>query len=453
MGEKGLSVMQRRRFLQCLGGALILAGCGADSGSTSSGFSGGSLPSGAALPNGYRFEELWRSGDVLPNGGSIDKFPGSALINDRNEVYVHAIDQQGAMGVYRVQLDLGGTKARLERSTLLARDGDTMPGGGVITHVELGSTNASGEYALSTTLSEGDPKLYFYPEGQQPMPSLGLLSPAPGTDGVFSNELGDFELTRQGTVLISGSFARQAITQKQAGQGLFLLPQGSPGSGRLLMAQGDIVPGTSTTIGGFGMVDGDGSDPNYLAEVFAGLEDLGPDDHPDGSQAELILTDTYDGTSPRILVVSPQVVLPGSLRGRVLQQQARLAPRLAEDGAVGAILDSGGIEQFRYRDQVVMSTGQLSPLNRVVTGFCSPVVGPDGLCAVLASTEDGGMEIIVTDGSRTRTILSDGVALNGSTIAKIGLGLVRGQANLAGFMSFIVEYQDGRQALVLGRPV
>jgi len=106
-------------------------------------------------------------------------------------------------------------------------------------------------------------------------------------------------------------------------------------------------------------------------------------------------------------------------------------------------------------NDVIVQTGNLTPMGRVISGIGGPVLGGGGLVFFLAASE-GKEELLVSDGSRTATILETGSKLygeHGPTLLTIAFGHAREQADSEGRLVFVGEFDDGTLSIMLGVPL
>lgn len=446
--------MQRRTFLKTLGGAmgtLILSSCGGSFENTVN-RGGGS----GELPTGYKFHSLiGNGGDVVrPQAGPTFapvSFPGSAIINDLGEAYVHVDDEAGLS--YLVKLQLDGTEV-VSRETV-AWQGMDLPGGLSLKQLDLASTNDRGDLVFRGVLSNLEHGYYLHSASGENLRVVAPRRPAPDSEGVFGHVWGDFQLLDDGSLLLIGSFTDDPKSTLTTRSGLFHFPRvGQSEGGRRVLASGDLVPGTDERVGVLGLLDGDGPEGHYVVQVGLAHPRLRPGDVPTGKNRTLLMGGLVSEQNHRMVTLEPSITVSPALSGALPKGQVTHGGRVAADGTVAGVVepDSTGHELF-YGDQMLLKTGQSSPLGVPIRGFSGPVVGPAGIVACHLFTEGNGEEIVVSNGRESRTVLASGTALGGKTIQKMAFGLVRDQVDFQGRILVVALYTDQSQALLLGQPV
>ncbi len=437
----------RRQFLKLLGMAVgaSLSGCG-----------GGGVPPGGAGPGNpaplaYEFVPVIRSGQDLPaqaraasNGAP---FMGGVVINDRRHVCFHCLDEQEVRGVYRVDVSDQGV---MEPVRKVIREGDVLPDGTVVADFSDGELDNLDDYLFMVEDPEGVHSLQYCPGG-----------------GEFSPLCKDFQELNAGVKLCGEIYPVEALSDdgrilcvsdyfdedgEAEGEGLFLMPADQPDQAQLIVAHGQLIPGTTACIKSIGVAELS-SGGRYLIQGSASptLDDGSIDSS--GSPMTYVLTGVV-GESPQVLALDPQ--LGGDDQGYI-RASAVMCPRL-KGNSVGAVLQIDEnvtelwIDQKRLLQGNLEGGGSLSPRGSQILSFLPPVFGPDGLVYFEVFTADG-MELVLFDGSGFHTVLAKGDTLEGQVVETIIFGALPECVNNNGELVFMAEFANGESVILLGLPV
>ena len=105
-----------------------------------------------------------------------------------------------------------------------------------------------------------------------------------------------------------------------------------------------------------------------------------------------------------------------------------------------------------YNGQQVISTGSLSPLGNPITSLAAPVVGADRLLYHQVVT-DKGIELVVYNGTESKTILTTGDPVDRSVLSTLSFGFMTEQVDKKGRIVLVADFDDGNTSLVIGIPV
>lgn len=453
----------RRGFLKAMGAALgtvVLSSCG-------SGSSGGYQ---TPLPNGYRYYKLFSTGDGLAQGGEAVFLPPSVKIHDNNQIIFHAGDTLGrsgsglTMGLYEICMDYGGAEPRIEGVHKIVRAGDTTTDGRTVLQVQLADLNAHGSVAVRL-LNHGEQSHSLYLErsrrnghsddGLQRL--LGFRTPTPDTNFIFGAALGNFDLSHGDDLLVASYWCE--VQGGVTGESLFHLPNGAiNGDGTNLLTAGSAIPGTDRRIGKIGLVQANDFGA-YVAQVHTTAMDANAVDTPENGT--LVVTGSVAdsggyGATPVAASAEAALSTATRLSAITVAESLHYGPRIGSDGKVALVamitddtvrLTSGG--------DTLAGTGHITPTGMRIEGIGGPVTGPDGLVYFVARHDDTE-ELLVSNGTRTASLLKTGVRLFGSggpALTTIAFGYTREQVDNQGRLVFVGEFDDGSLSILLGIPL
>lgn len=437
----------RRDFLKLLGFAVGATLTGCSDGNDSFAFGGG-IP----LSNAYQFTPIVTSGGTLPgrsliraqaSGGELP-FTGAAMLNDRRHVFFHALDESGLDGVYRLDYDTDGSLSELR---MILREGDTLPDGTVVDEIAGGALNDSDDSAFVVKDPQGRQSLQYSPEEQGFTPLLTSyenVSQEAKLQGTLHPEVA---LSQGGDLLFCCNYRGEDDFGK--GEGLFYLPKGRKSETKLILSQNQLLPGTRSAIESFGLFDllNDGS---YLVSGSAEL--LEGEERRNGGPPTYMLRGRI-GEEPEVLFAHADLgagnVIPGSVY---------MAPRLGLGGTYGAVVQTTPEETAlwvngeKLLDAECRQGGALSPKGSKIISMFPPVLGPNGIIALVVYTLNGS-ELLVSQGGRFQTILASGDVVAGKEISTILFGALPDCVNNNGELVAVTYHTDGSSALLLGMPI
>lgn len=447
----------RRDFLKLLGLAAgaSLSGCGGTDNTTA--FTGGTGGTGPSVPiptpTAYRFVPLANSGMNLPVAGSFAKsegpFMGGVAINDRRHVYFHCLDRQEVRGVYRVDVSKTGGVSGLKS---IIREGDVLPDGFVVDDFSDGEYNNNDECLFTVEDANGVSKLEFCQETGifRPLATAGQeLNP----NAKFSGEICEVEaLADDGSILFVAEYFDSE--GEAEGEGVFYMQASQPGQCQLLIANDQLIPGTTAAIRTIGCTELKAGG-RYVIQGSASptLEGEASDDGS-GFPFTYVLSGRV-GQAPQLVACHPGLGQAG--RGYELAA-TYMCPRLGGVDSVGCVVQYDASRTGLLLDQQTILQGNadggagLSPRGSQITTILPPVYGPPGLVFFEVCTMDG-MELCLYDGTRVSTILARGDVINGKTIENIVFGCLPEAVNANGDFVTIAETSDGDALILLGIPV
>ncbi len=449
----------RRDFLKLLSMAVgvTLSGCGEGTSQTA----GGSPVDPLLAPMAYGYRVLVRSGQDLPSGRSFQArsadgeppFMGAVMLNDRRHIYFHALDEANNRGIYRLDLDEAGAPGEI---TNLIREGSVLADGTVVADFSDGEINNSDDLLVAVEDANGVTTLQYAQNGGGFRPLAKSFGELSGNVKLAGYVCQTQSIADDGSILFVADYLdSDGICE---GEGLFLMPSGQPDQTRLLLANEQLVPGTSSAIqtfdvcelgpGGLYLVRGSASATAGLASADA-----------NGKPLTYLLAGRL-GETPRLVAIDPALGSPG--QGYALASSF-MCPRIgynSEKGSMtlGAILQlDENRTQLWLDDQVLIEAdlaggGSRSPQGSRIVSILPPVFGPRGLVYFQVFTEDG-MELLLYDGVNTRTLLSRGDDFNGQKIETILFGSLPEAVNSHGEFVTIVELSDGETDILLGYPI
>lgn len=459
----------RRRTLKLLGGAvggLMLGpyGCSRDSGEPPK-----TRFEAPPLANGYRFIRIVTLGDSGFEG--MRGITPGVMLNEKGEVIFYApIDGENAYALFRLQLDFSKETPAIGPRTSVVRTGQQLAGGQQVRRILIADTNARGHTAFivdgfarnnGENVVEQAPTLYVQDTDRRNERILGLGDPAP--DGAtFGASLGDVDITDQNHIFIVSAFTTgprlstgRAITfdTRDVEEGVFYLPEARLGEARTLLQSGQALRGTGAVNQSFGLIDAR-DEGHFLLQTR--IQDAG-------------MMQTTPGVASGVLYQGNATAPPGA--GRMLTgapllgadqagpAELLLGPR-AGISATGAWVEHYG-EATDDRDQpqvLYYSDGKevhrIAETGKGITAFSAPVLSGNGqMFYMQINDEDNpGMELRVTDGADTRTILARGQEIDGKEVTALLHGYHSEQADSHGRVVVYAELDD-EPALLLGFPV
>lgn len=450
----------RRDFLKLLGlslGSIYLSGCG--DGGEEFVFTGNQ-----PLPNGYSFQTVALSGQALPDGEVLIvtqdvrdlralPFPGGVLINDRRHVYFHATDTSGVRGIYRVELQADGTASEV---TKVIRDGDLLPDGRQVVDHYGGDVNNANDFAVVVRDERRGKGIYLSRDGGPFERVLSSYQSLPSGLRLHGDIKASATIHDNADILFTSNFYDPEGEPSNA-QGLFYMPRATAEESFLLLASGQLLPGTSAIVQTIGhgqlhsqgrfIVHGRAQPANFVPPQAGAPKELPP---------TYVLRGQLD--QPLELLVShPALGNNGSLAGTVALGTAEMAPRLGLDNYSTLLHQTADRSELRIGRDLIWTGqapqgGSLSPRGYPIISFLPPVFGPRGVFFVELFTTQG-MELVAGSGQFYATVLARGDQLEGRTINTIVFGALPRSANIHGEIALVVEFTNGEHAIVVGRPV
>lgn len=451
----------RRDFMKLLGTALgtaFLTGCGSGSEDDFLGLAPGTSLS-SPLPNGYRFEPVLQTGSALPGGSFVSRepnklpFPGGLILHDSGQLFVHARDQQGRLGMYRFDRVFEQSKTSESRlAKLLVRKGDALPGGGTVKRFSLGDANQAGTYATAILADDKKQGLFLHRDGSGLQRVLGQFTPLPAFGGEISGHFGQtVSIHDNEDLLFVAHYTHTGRSQKN-GQALFFSENARVESTFPVVAQGDVLPGSTWTVAslGIGVLH---DERGYIVQGTgqpAGLRSRTHTRSRNRMQETFVLRGQV-GQPFQLLEAHEQV-------GRHVANGSTIyGPRLGPGRRHITIahLDQDRTE-VRLNGQKLLTAdngrgGNPSPLGHPILSFLPPSMA-EGLAFFQVFTT-AGMELVVTNGTNWRTLLSRGDVLGGKTINTLFFGALPRQATRRGYLAGVVEFTDKTHAVLVGSPV
>jgi hypothetical protein len=434
----------RRDFLKLLGFAVgaSLTGCGGSNG----GFDGI-----APLPNAYQFVPILSSGGTLPNRASVAAqatggglpFTGAVMVNDRRHICFHAVDQTGLDGVYQVDYDIDGA---FEPARTILKEGDTLPDGSIVADIAGGALNSSDDLALVVKTPEGKEILEYSHHGENFVPLCFQFEELSDEVKLYGNLHSEVALSENADIMFGCNY--RDSDGYAMGEGLFLIPNEKKSETRMVISQGQLLPGTNSAIKTFGLFD-IVSDGSYIVHGAALPLEVEP--ARDGVALTYLVRGRV-GETPETLFSHPSLG-GGSLGSGSIY----MAPRLG-DRRYGAILQTSEAETSLWVDGEKLldaefeNGGAVSPRGSRIISMFPPVFGPNGLMALVVFTVDG-VELLVSRGGRFQTILGSGDVIEGRIVSTILFGALPDCINSHGEIVSVVYYTDGSSAVLLGIPI
>lgn len=413
----------------------------------------------AALPGGYRYHRMLDYGADLPGLGGLADLPGLAVLNESGQLVFGAGDEFGVRGLFRMQFDFAGSRPTVSNFRRVASQSQALYGKEIVGFGNA-ETNDQGTVAALIKTSDGELEVPGVWVERTPG-DLELLvddqSGLPGAEGRFEPVFGDLDIDENDDVILVGAYTETDGEQPETG--LFYLPGAENNDdGARLISTNELAPDGEGIIGGLGLIDLD-DEGEYQIQVFLDPEDA----------SGQVLSAAAAGGRPTALI-GGNVHRPGRSKLKMASAAAPIRPELkAADEFIKADLYTGprvgpgdtsaAIGHLTAKDQVLIfndstliRTGQTSLGGKVIASFNPPVIGADGLLYYSHLNSDQTMELTVSDGSASALILASGDAVDGKTVRGLYHGFMPEQADSAGRLALVVEFDDDSRSLVIGIP-
>ena len=447
----------RRRALKLLGGAvggLLLSpyGCSRTDPDLPT-----NIFAAPPLANAYRFIRI-----VTPGQGGfrgMRRLTPGVMLNDAGEVLFYAeIEGPDAYALFKLTLDFSAETPQVAEPSTVVATGMELPGGQQVRRILIADTNASGHTAFvvdgfaknnGENVVQQAPTLYVQERPRHFERVLGLGDSAP-RGGSFGAALGDVDISDENNIFVVSAFASEAGDVEQ---GVFHLPGARLGDARILTQSGQALRGTAAVNQSFGLIDAR-DDGHFLLQTH--IHDAAMLGAGAGASSAVL----YQGnaTAPpgagRMLTGAGLLGADQSGPGELL-----LGPR-AGISATGAWVEHyGEASDGKDQPQVLFysdgtETHRIAGTGSGITAFSSPVLSGNGQMFYMQINEQDnpGMELKVTNGTSTQTILARGQEIDGRKISSLLHGYHSEQADSQGRVVVYAEF-DGEPALLLGFPV
>ncbi|MBX7133744.1 MAG: hypothetical protein K1X67_13810 [Fimbriimonadaceae bacterium] len=467
----------RRDFLRLAAGSMggaLLAGAGVGCGGSTpvlgggGGFVGG--PGKAPpLPSSFAFYGVYTPGDsVLPSiyglAGGITNNDGTLLFNGVE------VSDSGPQGVYTIGIGYSGSGIpSVSNGATLLRTGQQGPGY-IVDKIWNSAINNQGVNSTDCHIvsQQGDPPLVLMnPQGTGLAPFVANLTKGPSgitygghyTD-VDINDNGDLLLTADystSNVSVPPNFNSLPVAQATIAQGLFLFPGAAnnvdPTQVTLLQSTGSNLPNTDTPISRMGLLALD-NNQNYVVQVFSNDQTA----QSAGRGARSAMRASVLGGNARSrahLIAAPPAV------GRATSGvgDTYMGPRINSAISLVCVNTSPTTTQLNYTVNGVTTTlaqsGGTSPSGNTIQNCGNGIVDDNGL-AYYVLVVDNGTELVVSNGTQSKTILKTGDSIpnvSGKTVYTIVQGTHSTQSDSQGRIAFVVDFNDGSQSIIVGIPL
>jgi len=463
-GNPRSSGASRRDFLKLaagsLGGVLLgagTAGCGGNLNRFGHGGGGGlgsPIPS-TPLPNGYVFYRMLTPGDnTFPDLQTL----GGGVMNNDAAVMFLGQRATGQNAVYEIDLQYNGSSMpTIQDSAVRISEGDTQDGnlvyrihsaaidnGGIFSSLAV-VVSTEGQ-VQDTPSAAGTPMVLFSDQGGDLTRLVGLEDPTPD-GGRFGAHFGDIAINSNRDIMLCADYSIRSPQGLRVQQGAFLIPYGaSPQNGTVLAQASSATPGASSLPSRLGMCDID-DQRRYVLQAFAS-----PGGNSVGGAMASGLLGGVAGERPNLIAGSPMM---GGGRSRVTAPgNIYMGPRVRNGIYSTVVHTTDDQHALVVSGQVLTQTGSPSPGGSTIQGVGPASVSGNGLLHYLVTT-DAGMELVVSNDRTQKTILKYGDMLANSTSPIVGIvhGMHSDQSDTQGNISFVGEFADGSQSIVIGIPV
>lgn len=423
--------MNRRRFLQILGGAVgtaYLVGCGG-TGSTS----GGAGPLGPT-PTAYAFfpiaENSLLGPDFLPRTCNA-----LVQLSDLGDLFFQAVDPTGRAGLYVASLSFAGVAPVVQAVRTVV-----SPGQAGVTSLGCHDINRAGTAAVVVRDEQGLEGILLVRRTGEIQPVMRALDPAPN-GGLLASSFGPLSLSEGDDLLATAGYVPREGPGPSL-RALVHLAGGQASGASTLLASGQAVAGLSQPLGRFALC-GLGEGGVYLVQAVAA---------PD-APAVLLQGTVGSASDPQVLVAPTELATPP---GPVTVGRSVLGPRAGAGGRTAHVATlEPGIVEVHVDGQRILRTGDALPDGEFVSAL-PPEPGPFGLTFLHLHTRNGAgvqSRLAFHDGQQLRTLLRTGDPLGGRTVLGFSFGYMSGQVDSSGRLAMAVRYTDGSRGLVVGVPV
>ena len=470
--------IDRRNFLKATG--LTLSGAMLSACSTNTNPVPPIAGTDGILPNGYRFYSIKRNTDALP-GGQGQLLRLDAAIDSHGRVVYGAVDSAERIGLYRLGLDFSADVPRVTREERLVRTDDMLDGRKV---VELNNhdINRQGqlvlavkvdtEFLVKTTDDHGN-----FDGGTAPMKMQALYADlgqgltrvlrehVSNTEGhEFAGMFGDVTI-HENTMIFAANYYHNTGGHKEVRQGVFQLVGTDGTRASLVVSSGSPleVSASAAMISQFGLLSlHDGGQFVLQITLTPPVESAAK--FVAGAAQTAVLRGNLNTLAPRSLQTGAATTMrveATSIASGLRTREARAiglthyAPRSGPNGSFAHVLNTENAHALIINNRTVMKTGDRSPSGRLVESIATPQLASDGLTFFMVSS-GSSIELLVTNGQQTRTILKSGDVLvnHPSPIGDfIGMGYTAMHSDDQGRLVFVVSHEDDTQSLVVGLPV
>jgi len=469
----GQSLPTRRDFLKLaaasLGGAVLTGagvGCGGSIGRRFGSGPGGGPPLGDALPNGYRFWRVLTTGDG--QFADLKGFSGGVMMNDSN-VLVHALRTTNSNALFQLTMNYSGDAFPTIGSGLsVAAEGDFTPEGRLVTRLMAADVNNQGVDSTVAMIvgfdgpaptgspnTEGTNRLYVGPGLDSAYALVNTGDPTPN-GGYYGAHFTDVSINDNTDIMLVADYAKSPNEQgaRHLAQGVFYLP-GASGSdqGSLEVENPFQLPGTNQIARRFGLCDLDNS-ANYVLQTFATPNSGGGPEVAGGRYASGVLTGRV-GSRPGFHVGAAGMGTPraGTMPGNVY-----MGPRVRGNNVTSVVHVTDDDHVLYYNNKpIAASNAALANGGLVAMGVGPASISDQGHIHFVTVTTDG-VQLNMSNGGETRTILTSGTTIPGSgnPLAKL-VAIVHGyhsaQVDSQGRVVFIGDFDDESQSVVIGIPI
>lgn len=448
----------RREFIKAMGGALgagMLTAAGGNA--VMPRVANAAAP---PLPNSYSYAKLISTGDGLPDGQTLSFLPGPVMINDTGKVVFYAKDASGTMGVYEIDISGGGSRK-------VVRAGDALPDGTTVGHVYGMDTNQNGSIAVLAYAIEpgGNPNqglhgAYLERGGGGLQPAATFNQQIPGTEHRFGSHFADMDLHSNDDLALVTYYTTPG---QGAGQtGLIHLPSGN-GDGRVVVSAPSLVHGQQGQVASLGLVHVNSKGDFVLQAhkpsggsltMSADGDELGA---PVRQESLLVKGNIYNSQAGGFVSLAwPEYPKPG---GPPASGEIIYGPRISESSDAAYVVHITDERQsLVLLNRTIISSGDLAPAGWPVTSISPPNSSPDGLYYfTLMGFDDANdqnlFQLIVHNGTEARVMLSMLDTLGDKRIINLLWGLHTDQADSAGRLAFVAEWDDqSTQSIMLATP-
>lgn len=472
--------IDRRDFLKATG--LTLSGALLSACSTNTKTLPSPLGTDGILPNGYRFYSVKYNTETLPGGGKGQLLRLDAAIDSHGRVVYGVVDTEERIGLYALNLDFSREVPRVVNQERLIRTGDILDGRKV---VELNShdINRQGhlvvvvkvetEFEVKTTDEQGN-----FDGGTAPMRMHSLYSDqgngltrvlrehitnAEGHE--FAGMFGDVTIHENTMLFAANYYHNTGQGLKEVRQGVFQLIGTDGARATLVVSSGAPLEVSSSApmISQFGLLSlHDGGQfmlqttltpPAELANRFTA-----------GAAQTAVLRGNLNKLAPKSRQTGAATNLrveASSISSGLRSSRTRgsglsfYAPRSGANGSFAHVINNDQVHTLVVNGNVLMKTGDHTPNGRVVESIATPQLATDGLTFFMVSNKSN-IELLVTNGQQTRTILKSGDKLvnHASPVSDfIGVGYTAMHSDDEGRLVFVVIHEDDSQSVVVGLPV
>lgn len=427
----------RRRFLGLVG----VAGTALAASTFVPAAAAGAAP---PLPAGYRFHRVVVPGHLTHGLGHLKDLHPVAMLNDAGLVLVHATRHDGRRGVHALQLDWHDHA--VSHAWTVVEEGQRLHDGRVVNRIYCGDLDPEGTY-VAVIGAKGEPPAVYAARRRERLRRVVRFNDRVPGGGRFGGHFGDVDIDHEGRILLVAAYSRNRTTH----QGVFLIDDARVDSStRILVRTGQTVPGTDSTLTGFGLLDASGT--RFVVQATARTAGQMRDQSL-RTEPTVVFRGDLDRPAGKLLAASDALQAgSGPVTGESI-----IGPRIGPRGSVAHVVATGDQQSLHVQSpsggQLLSSTGALGSSSQEVVSLSPGTFGPRDLVYYREIHGDKTMTMVVSNGSSSVPLLSNGDHVDGWAVGSSYFGFHPEQVDRRGRMAFVADFPSRSRCLVIGEPL